>query len=97
MQQLRGAPGCARAGGAIRGAQGPAEELALDACAVLRRAAAGRGLPTRLLSAATLPASLPPCPPPAGHVFEGEGFANPTDKRHCVNSLSIKYVPDASA
>lgn len=27
-----------------------------------------------------------------GHVFKGEGFGTPTDERHCVNSLSIKYV-----
>eukprot|EP00892_Ulva_mutabilis_P004348 jgi/Ulvmu1/2285/UM013_0132.1 len=27
-----------------------------------------------------------------GHVFKGEGFPTPTDERHCVNSLSIKYV-----
>ena len=26
-----------------------------------------------------------------GHVFEGEGFT-PTMERHCVNSLSMKYV-----
>ncbi|EIE20532.1 methionine sulfoxide reductase B [Coccomyxa subellipsoidea C-169] len=26
-----------------------------------------------------------------GHVFEGEGFPNPTDQRHCVNSRSIKF------
>lgn len=24
-----------------------------------------------------------------GHVFEGEGFPNPTDERHCVNSVSL--------
>lgn len=26
-----------------------------------------------------------------GHVFKGEGFPTPTDERHCVNSVSIKF------
>lgn len=26
-----------------------------------------------------------------GHIFRGEGHATPTDARHCVNSVSIKF------
>ncbi|XP_077219182.1 peptide methionine sulfoxide reductase B5-like [Tasmannia lanceolata] len=28
-----------------------------------------------------------------GHVFKGERFPTPTDERHCVNSVSIKFTP----
>jgi peptide-methionine (R)-S-oxide reductase len=27
-----------------------------------------------------------------GHVFKGEGFPNPTNERHCVNGVCLKYT-----
>ncbi|MEU9140653.1 peptide-methionine (R)-S-oxide reductase MsrB [Streptomyces sp. NPDC048404] len=29
-----------------------------------------------------------------GHVFEGEGYATPTDQRYCINSISLRLTPD---
>ncbi|GLY17497.1 peptide-methionine (R)-S-oxide reductase MsrB [Kineosporia rhizophila] len=31
-----------------------------------------------------------------GHVFEGEGYATPTDQRYCINSISIRREPLSS-
>ena len=28
-----------------------------------------------------------------GHVFEGEGFSTPTDKRYCINGGGLRFVP----
>jgi peptide-methionine (R)-S-oxide reductase len=28
-----------------------------------------------------------------GHVFKGEGFSTPTDKRYCINAVSLKFIP----
>ncbi|KAI1437530.1 methionine-R-sulfoxide reductase B2 [Xylaria sp. CBS 124048] len=28
-----------------------------------------------------------------GHVFKGEGYATPTDERHCVNGVSLNFSP----
>ena len=28
-----------------------------------------------------------------GHVFKGEGFNTPTDKRYCINGVALKFIP----
>ncbi len=32
-----------------------------------------------------------------GHVFEGEGYATPTDQRYCINSISVTLRPTPTA
>lgn len=29
-----------------------------------------------------------------GHIFRGEGYKNPTDERHCVNSVCLNFNPE---
>ena len=33
------------------------------------------------------------CDSHLGHVFSGEGYANPTDERWCINSVSLRLLP----
>ena len=33
------------------------------------------------------------CDSHLGHVFEGEGYGNPTDQRFCINSISLTLEP----
>lgn len=37
------------------------------------------------------------CDSHLGHVFEGEGYGTPTDLRYCMNSISMRLVPDGTA
>ncbi|QTH58680.1 peptide-methionine (R)-S-oxide reductase MsrB [Corynebacterium hindlerae] len=34
------------------------------------------------------------CKSHLGHVFEGEGYATPTDLRYCINSICLTFEPD---
>lgn len=34
------------------------------------------------------------CDAHLGHVFEGEGFKTPTDRRFCINAAALRYMPE---
>jgi peptide-methionine (R)-S-oxide reductase len=36
------------------------------------------------------------CDSHLGHVFEGEGYATPTDQRYCINSISLTLEPETA-